>query len=60
MYARVRARVCECVACVLCVHAAYVCVCMCVRARAHVHTRGVRVRANTCVFWTICLIFEGV
>ena len=57
VYARVRARVCECVACVLCVHAAYVCVCMCVRARAHVHTRGVRVRANTCVFWTICLIF---
>ena len=32
-YARVRARVCECVACVLCVHAAYVCVCVSARAR---------------------------
>ena len=55
MYARVRARVSECGACVLCVHAACVCICVCARAR--VYTRGVRVWANTCAFWTICLIF---
>lgn len=39
--------------CFVCMLRMFACVC----AGAHVHTRGVRVRANTCAFWTICLIF---